>query len=212
MSLNEKLQEKFIIYDSVKKIKEDGEFTGSIITKCKNSNIIFSDKLISKENCLEIPKGLMVGFKPIDDFKKEAFSKTSQFSINLDQEQIDYSLLIPKAELEKFDQERFSVTFPYSINLLHSAGLLLAEGKYKINHLDFFKGEILKNPIALISRGICIADRVVIDQQGDPIFYGILIIGRDVNYNLSVSYESILNLDDILIKAIIILGIEAIKD
>ncbi|MFO7797365.1 MAG: hypothetical protein ACQERB_15895 [Promethearchaeati archaeon] len=212
MSLNEKLQEKFIIYDSVKKIQEDGEFTGSIITKYKNSNIIFSDKLISKENYLEVPKGLMVGFESTGKFKKEAFSRSSQFLFNLAEEQIDYSLLIPGTELEKFDHERFSVTFPYAINLLHSAGLLLKEENYKINHLDFFKGEILKNPIAFISRGICVADRVVIDQQGDPIFYGTLIIGRDEDYNLSVSYESILNLDDMLINAIIILGIESIKD
>lgn len=206
------LKEQYIIYDSMRKIREFGEFNGSCVTKCKDNNIIFSDKLISEENYLEIPKGLMIGFEKGSENEKEAFSKSSQFLYNLEKNEVDYSVLVPENVIERFDKERFSETFPYAINLLHSAGLYLSERNYKINHLKFFKGEILKNPVALIRNGVCLADRVVIDQQGDPIFYGTLIIGRDANNYLSVSYESIVNVDDELIDYIIILGIETIKE
>lgn len=206
------LQEQYIIYDSMKNIRELGEFNGSCVTKCTDNTIIFSDNLISNEKYLDIPKGLMCGFKTTSDYRKEAFSKSSKYFFYFDENEVDYSVLIPKKEIERFDQERFSETFPYAINLLHSAGLYLVEDNYIINHLNFFKGEILKNPVALIRDGICLADRVVIDQQGDPIFYGTLIIGRDANRDLSVSYESIVNVDDELIDYIIILGIESIKE
>ncbi|TXT60099.1 MAG: hypothetical protein BAJALOKI3v1_960002 [Promethearchaeota archaeon] len=206
------LRERYIIYDSIKNFRELGEFKGSCITKCKNDTIIFSDKLYSNENIIEIPKGLKIGFESISEQKKEAFSKSARYEYDIKKGEIDYSVLVPEEEIEQFDQERFSETFPYAINLLHSAGLYLSENNFKINHLNFFKGEILKNPVALIRNGICLADRVVIDQQGDPIFYGALIIGRNEENDLSVSYESIVNVDDELIDYIIILGIEAIKD
>ncbi len=206
------LNKKYIIFDSIKSIKTYGKFNGSIIVKCKNENIILTDSINLKDDSLEITKGLMVGFESILPGKEEAFSMSSNYSYNLRDDSIDYAILIPEDLVEKFDKERFSDAFPYTINLLHSAGLLLNENQIKINHLDFFKGEILKNPIALIHNGICIADRVVVDQSGNPIFYGTLIIGRNKKGNLSISYESIVNVADKLIKYIIIIGIEAIKE
>ncbi|MBY8982432.1 MAG: hypothetical protein KGD57_05760 [Candidatus Lokiarchaeota archaeon] len=206
------LNTKNIIYDSVKNIRTNGKFSGSIIVMCKNQNIILTDSLIFNDDIFEINKGLMVGFESILPNKKEAFSISSNFTFDLKDDLIDYSVLIPESLVEKFDKERFSDAFPYTINLLHSAGLLLNEDHLIINHLDFFKGEILKNPIALIHNGICIADRVVIDESGNPIFYGTLIIGRNKKEDISISYESIVNVADKLIKYIIIIGIEAIKE
>ncbi|MBY9005193.1 MAG: hypothetical protein KGD63_00360 [Candidatus Lokiarchaeota archaeon] len=206
------LDTKNIIYDSVKNIRTHGKFNGSIIVMCKNENIILTDSLVYYDNIIEINKGLMVGFESILANKKEAFSISSNFRFNLDEDTIDYSVLIPEDLVEKFDKERFSDAFPYTINLLHSAGLLLNENHLGMNHLDFFKGEILKNPIALIHNGICVADRVVIDESSNPIFYGTLIIGRNKKENLSISYESIVNVSDKLIRYIIIIGIETIKE
>ena len=83
--------------------------------------------------------------------------------------------------------------------------------KFGVNHLDFFKGEILKNPISMIRNGIIVADRVVIDHNGDPVFYDCLIVGRDKNEMLNISYEPIVNVDDKVVHYIIILGIEELK-
>ena len=59
--------------------------------------------------------------------------------------------------------------------------------------------------------GIIVADRVVIDHNGDPVFYDCLIVGRDKNDELNISYEPIVNVDDKVVEYIIILGIEELK-
>ncbi len=206
-----KLATKNIIFDSVKNIRTHGKYNGSIIVMCKNEHIILTDSLNFFDNIIEISKGLIIGFETMVSNKREAFSLSSNFKFDLNNDALDYCVQIPEDLVEKFDNERFSNEFPYTINLLHSAGLLLNENQLRINHLDFFKGEILKNPIALIHNGICIADRVVVDESSNPIFYGTLIIGRNKKDKLSVSYESIVNVMDKLIKYIIIIGIETIK-
>jgi len=114
--------------------------------------------------------------------------------------------------IEQFSDNKFSDAFPFTINMLHTAGLYLNHHPYAINHLDFFKGEILKNPVAVILNGICVADRVVIDERGDPVFYDCLIIGRGKNEGLSVSYEPLVNVDDKVLEYIIILGIEELGE
>ncbi|MFX0181157.1 MAG: hypothetical protein ACFE78_13305, partial [Candidatus Hodarchaeota archaeon] len=106
---------------------------------------------------------------------------------------------------------QFSDAFPFTLNLLHTAGLFLDDYELGINHLEFFKGEILKNPISLIMDGVLVADRVVINHRGDPVFYDCLIIGRDENDDLDISYEPLTNVDDKVVKYIIILGIEELK-
>ena len=201
----------FILYDSLKNRKMLGEFTGSIISKCQDK-IIFSDNLnIFDSEEISILQGLLVGFKD-DENNKIAFSKTSDFNwSDLKLSPLEYSILIPENTMERYDKEQFSDDFPYTINLLHTAGLYLNDLEFQINHLDFFKDEILKNPVALIRNGIIVADRVVIDQNGDPVFYDCLIIGRDTNDELNVSYESFINVVYEIVKYIIILGVEELK-
>ena len=201
----------FVLYDALKERKVIGEFTGSIISKC-HDKIIFSDNIkISASEGISISQGLLAGFKE-DNNKKIAFSRKSDFNwSDLKFSPLEYSILIPENTMERYDKEQFSDDFPYTINLLHTAGLYLNEPESQINHLDFFKDEILKNPVSLITKGIIVADRVVIDQNGDLVFYDCIIVGRDKDEELNVSYESFINVDDKVIEYIIILGIEELK-
>lgn len=200
----------FILYDSLKGIQTNGEFTGSIISKWQD-NIIFSDTIIVSElEGITISEGLLVGFEKVEK-NIHPFSRSMDFKWNLNEIPLEYSILIPENTMEQYDQGQFSNDFPFTINLLHTAGLLLDDPKFGLNHLDFFKGEILKNPISMIRNGIIVADRVVIDHNGDPVFYDCLIVGRDENEELNISYESIINVDDKVVEYIIILGIEELK-
>ncbi len=206
--------DKTIIYDNIKGIKAIGEFKGSIVSKCRDefNSIIFSDNMkISWNDEITIKNGLVVGFE-IKNKKKVAFSKKANVnSINIFDFPLEYSVIIPDDIMEQYDEGQFSDAFPFTLNLLHTAGLYLNDYKYEINHLDFFKGEILKNPVAVIFNGMCISDRVVIDHRGDPVFYDCLIVGRDQKENLSVSYDPVLYVDDKVVQYIIILGIEELK-
>jgi hypothetical protein len=56
------------------------------------------------------------------------------------------------------------------------------------------------------------ADRVVINEKGDPVFYDCIIVGRDENEDIKVSYETFVNVDDKNVLYIIILGIEELKE
>ncbi|TKJ19205.1 MAG: hypothetical protein CEE43_16175 [Promethearchaeota archaeon Loki_b32] len=200
----------FVLFDSLKDIKINGEFTGSIISKYRDK-IIFSDNIkISDSEGIIITEGLLTGFEKIGN-KLNPFSRSSDFKWNLIDIPLEYSVLIPEDTMEQYDQGQFSNEFPFTINLLHTAGLLLNDLKFGLNHLDFFKGEILKNPIAMIRNGIITADRVVIDDNGDPVFYDCLIVGRDKNEDINISYEPIINVDDKVVEYIIILGIEELK-
>ncbi|MFX0070413.1 MAG: hypothetical protein ACFFAO_04910 [Candidatus Hermodarchaeota archaeon] len=207
-----------ILFDSVKDLRINGEFNGSIITKFKDtlSSIIFSDNItITDTYEASINDGLMVGFQKIAN-RQLAFSKKDNFNWeNLESSQLEYSIIIPNEIMELYDEGQFSDTFPYTINMLHTAGLYLKDSNgLSINHLDFFQGEILNNPVSLIFNGICVADRVVIDHRGDPVFYDCLIVGRDQTDELKVSYEPIINvkMDYNPLKWIIILGIENLKE
>jgi len=204
-----------ILYDLVKGIKKEGEFVGSIITRCNDDedSIIFSDNLkISNSEGIFISNGFKVGFELIYN-KMSAFSrKIDELSIK-DTSSIEYSILIPDDVMQVYDEGQFSDAFPYTLNKLNTATLYLDDYEYGINHLDFFKEEMLRNPVALVGNGILLADRVVIDERSDPVFYDCLIVGRDENSNLSVSYEPITTVKKSLtnVKWIIILGIEELK-
>ena len=210
-----KTAENFVLFDPVKGIKINGEFDGSIISVNREplNSIIFSDNLKISDDSISISEALLVGFEDIYN-EKIAFSRKSDFLWNdLQDCPIEYSVLIPKEIMDIYDEGQFSDAFPFTINLLHSAGLYLEESDFGIDHLDFFKGEILKNPVSLVFNGFCIADRVSIDHRGDPVFYDCIIVGRDQNDDLKVSYDPILNIkiDDGALKYIIILGIEELK-
>ena len=195
-----------------RKRKIEGDFSGSIITKLKAECdfIIFSDAVqISNENGVLFKNGLKIGFE-IRNNDYSAFSQKINNTVE-DFELIDFCIQIPDDVMQLYDEGQFSDAFPFTINLLHTAGLYLDNPTYGIDHLDFFRGEILKNPISLIMGGIIIADRVVIDHHGDPVFYDCLIVGRDENDKLDVSFEPLTNVDDKVVKYIIILGIEELK-
>ncbi len=200
----------FILFDSLKDILIYGEFTGSIISKCQEE-VIFSDNIkISESEGIIISEGLVIGFEHVGN-NLIPYSKSSDLEWNLKEFPLEYSVLIPETTMEQYDQGQFTNNFPFTINLLHTASLYINDNKFGVNHLDFFKGEILKNPISMIRNGIIVADRVVIDHNGDPVFYDCLIVGRDENDELNISYEPIINVDDKVVEYIIILGIEELK-
>jgi hypothetical protein len=204
-----------VLYDSIKSIKKEGNFEGSIITRCLDefNSIIFSDNIkISDSEGISISNGLQVGFKLVYN-KKEAFSEKNKTILINDLSTVEYAIMIPSEIMYLFDEGQFSDAFPFTIRLLHTAALYFDDYEYRINHLDFFKGEILKNPISLIMNGIILADRVVINETGDPVFYDCLIIGRNNKEYLSVSYEPLMNVKKLFASVyyIIILGIEELK-
>lgn len=205
--------DNLVLFDNIKNIRKNGEFKGSIISKCKSKSksVIFSDNISISDDKIVISKGLIVGFDKEGE-EKIAFSKKSDFSWIDDFSSIEYSVIISDDIMNQYDEGQFSDAFPYTLNLLHTAGLYFNDYKFGIDHLDFFKGEILKNPVAVIFNGICVADRVVIDDRGDPVFYDCLIVGRGQNEELAASYEPLVNVDDKVVEYIIILGIESLKE
>ncbi|MFX1322848.1 MAG: hypothetical protein ACFFAQ_14520 [Promethearchaeota archaeon] len=203
--------DKIVLYDSIKEIKIIGEFSGSIISKYKES-IIFSDNIkITDSQGINISQGLLVGFEDISENKIAYSRKFDFFWENLLNSALEYCVLIPNDIMELYSEGQFSDAFPFTITLLHTAGLYLNDYKQGINHFDFFKGEILKNPVALIRNGMLVADRVVINDKGDPVFYDCLIVGRDQKEDLNISFEPLANVDDRVVEFVIILGIESLK-
>ncbi|MFX0029479.1 MAG: hypothetical protein ACFE8B_09735 [Candidatus Hermodarchaeota archaeon] len=202
----------FVLYDSLNKRISNGIYTGSIISKCENK-IIFSDNItISDSSEISISQGLIVGFREENE-KITAYSEKSDFMWkNLEETPLEYSILISESVVDEYNREQFTDDFPFTINLLHTAGLYLNYADKVINHLDFFKDEILKNPVSLIKNGIIMADRVVINEKGDPVFYDCIIVGRDDKEEIKVSYETFVNVDDKNVLYIIILGIEELKE
>jgi hypothetical protein len=200
----------FVLYDALKNIVINGEFKGSIISKCQD-NIIFSDSIrISDSDGINIPEGLLIAFEE-ENNRLNPISRKTNFKWDLKDIPLEYIVIIPEDVMDEYDKGRFSNDFPFTINLLHTACLYLKNSQCGVNHLDFFKGEILKNPVSMIRNGIIVADRVVIDDNGDPVFYDCLIVGRDENNELKISYEHIINVDDKVIEYIIILGVEELK-
>ncbi|GAH30621.1 unnamed protein product, partial [marine sediment metagenome] len=123
---------------TLKDIKINGEFTGSIISKYRDK-IIFSDNIkISDSEGIIITEGLLTGFEKIGNILTP-FSRNSDFKWNLIDIPLEYSVLIPEDTMEQYDQGQFSNEFPFTINLLHTAGLLLNDLKFGLNHLDFFQ-------------------------------------------------------------------------
>jgi len=217
-------ENRFVLFDAIKKIKQIGEFSGSIISKTLDpqNHVIFSDSIkISDDEGILISEGLKVGFEEIFN-EVIAFSRKDQYSWNiledvrLEEQSLEYCILIPEEIMQLYDEGQFSDAFPFTINMLHTAGLLHTAGyRSKIDHLNFFKGEILKNPVGILANGgVCVADRVAIDHRADPVFYDTILIGRNNHDELDASYEPLLNvkIDDKVITSIVILGIENLKE
>ena len=207
-----------VLFDYLNNTKINGEFSGSIISKFKEyvNYLIFSDNIkISEDDGIQISQGLMVGFER-EVNKHLAFSKKDDFIwSDIENCPLEYSILIPSVIMEQYDEGQFSDAFPFTITMLHTAGLYQKEPNgLSVDHLDFFQGEILRNPVGLFNRGICIADRVVIDHRGDPVFYDSILVGRNENDILEVSYEPLVNvkMDYDVVRFIIILGIENLKE
>ncbi|MCK4286002.1 MAG: hypothetical protein KAX18_07355 [Candidatus Lokiarchaeota archaeon] len=200
----------FVLYDAFKNKINYGCFTGSIISKCQDK-IIFSDNLtISNSEEISISQGFIVGFEN-GDKKPSAFSKKSDFSWeSFEETPLEYAVLISENTMEQYNKEQFP--FPFTLSLCHTAGLYLNNDRGEIDHLNFFKGEILKNPVSLIENGIIMADKVVINDQGDLVFYDCIIVGRDDDDEIKASYEFFVNVDDKNVLFIIILGIEELKE
>ncbi|MHA2036711.1 MAG: hypothetical protein ACXACX_20745 [Candidatus Hodarchaeales archaeon] len=200
----------FVLFDALKKRINIGTYTGSIISKCQDK-IIFSDNLtISNSERISISQGLIVGFEN-GNKKPSAISKKADFSWDSTEDsQLEYAVLISENIMEQYNKEQFP--FPFTISLCHTAGLYLNNARGEIDHLDFFKDEILKNPVSLIENGIIMADRVVINEKGDPVFYDCIIVGRDDDDEIKASYEFFVNVDDKNVLYIIILGIEELKE
>jgi hypothetical protein len=201
----------FVLFDPLKNTISNGEFTGSIISKCQDK-IIFSDNItISDSEVISISQGLIVGFEEKHNKLTACSRKSDFFWKDLKNSPLEYSILISEDTMDRYNKEQFTDDFPFTINLLHTAGLFLNNKSCRINHLDFFKDEILKNPVSIIENGIIMADRVVINELGDPVFYDCIIVGRDDNDDIKVSYETFVNVDDKNVLFIIILGIEELK-
>jgi len=199
----------FVLYDALNNRINYGNFTGSIISKCQDK-IIFSDNLaISNSEEISISQGLIVGFEDRER-KLTAYSKKSDFSWkNFEESPLEYAVLISENIMEQYNKEQLSL--PFTISICHTAGLYHNNNRGEIDHLDFFKDEILKNPVSLIEKGIIMADRVVINEEGDPVFYDCIIVGRDNDDEIQVSYELFVNVDDKNVLFIIILGTEELK-
>ncbi len=93
----------FILFDSLKGIQTNGKFTGSIISKW-DDKVIFSDNItVSDFEGISITDGLLVGFDKIEK-KYKPFSQSRNFKWNLDENPIEYSILIPETTMEQYDQ------------------------------------------------------------------------------------------------------------
>ncbi|MFX1309331.1 MAG: hypothetical protein ACFE8C_06505, partial [Promethearchaeota archaeon] len=105
----------FVLFDSLNEILIEGEFIGSIISKYQDK-AIFSDNIkISKSGGIIISEGLIVGFERIGN-NLNPISRNSDFNWTLDENPLEYSVLMPENAMEKYDQGQFSNDFPYTIN------------------------------------------------------------------------------------------------
>jgi len=195
----------FILVNNLQTIAT-GEISGSIIAKVKprRNYVIFSDKISISPSEIHI-SGLHVGIR---DNKPFTQNRESHFINNLDE--IDYVVKLPFDIVRQFDEARFSANYPNIIRFLTSKVLYSDLSENNINLLRFFAGEILNRPIALRKDfGVVISDRVVIDEiEAIPIFYDAIVIQRDENEQLHITYEPLTRYPIDQLSYIILLGVE----
>ena len=57
-----KTDENFVLFDSIKRLRAIGHFSGSIISINRDNSIIFSDNIKISEDSIEMSEALLVGF------------------------------------------------------------------------------------------------------------------------------------------------------
>jgi len=200
-----------VLINSKSNILKIGFHKGSIISRIndKDNSIIFSDFIEISEHKV-ILEGLTLGVKgafPIS-FKGKFVYKTHG--------DIAYSVRMNEDIISSFDQARFNTSFPYMISLLNTQLLYHASSKDPVNHLNFVRGEIINHPIVLLyNDSILVGDRIVVDNQGYPVFYDAFLIknseSAESSEPMSFSYEPIFRMNIHFIKYILILGVEMLK-
>ena len=195
-----------VIIDKYQNYIRIGEYSGGILTKLVGSTntLIFSENLIITEDPpLFTANGLHIWFEEGKIQSKEMETKITDFS------QIDYCVQLKPELVKEFDSARFSAHYPHIVRLLHTACLFLDTDPYKIDHLEFVSGEILNKPVGITNNnGIILADRLVIDEKRQLIFYDCLLIGRQENQQIKQSYEHFLTIPLEFLSSLILLGNE----
>ncbi|MHA1783259.1 MAG: hypothetical protein ACTSUL_07505 [Promethearchaeota archaeon] len=202
-----------ILYDPINNVMNEGEYFGSIVLKFKGNQgaIILSDNVDLSSNVgFTFDQAIKIGFK-IQDNKKVAYLQKIQNQIINDFDIVEYCIKVSDSLMDEYDKRYWSSTLPSTITMVHTAGLYLKDPQYEINHLDFFENEILRNPLALINRGVIIADRITINSETSMVFYDSLIIGRDENNILKTSFEDFIFVEKEILEYIIILGRDELK-
>jgi len=201
-----------ILIDKINDIETYGEFYGPIVSKLKDKHdsiILSSNIKISKESGIQIVQGIQIGIKEFTDTKTAFCRKVKK--LFLEESIIEFIFEIPNYSMEELERTQIEmVKFPFCLTFLYTSLLFYNDYKACINHLDFMKEEIIDNPIALTRNGIIIADRIVISgiMSSTLTFYNAVIIGRNEDDALNLSYELLISIETSMIRHIIIVGRE----
>ena len=194
-----------IIFDKKNGIHKVGEFTGSILTLIigEIDTLIFSDNVIIDEREFSI-KGLHIGIKD-----HHAYSEEKSTKFLYDMSRIDYCVKLDPQIVHEFDSARLSAGYPNIVRFLHTACLYLNDDNHPIDHLEFVANEILNRPVAITTNnGIIIGDRVVVDEDLQPIFYDFIYVERNDENKIEASYEPFRMVPISEISSIVLLGVE----
>ena len=196
-----------ILIDQSNKIFHLGSFTGGVITKLKTVQemLFFSDQILIEADKISL-HGLDLGV-----YMDSGTSKEKDLIIT-DLTQIDFSVVLDPALVQKFDKARFSAFYPNIVRFLHTACVYLSNPEYpslEINHLNFVSGEILNRPVAITNTGgVIIGDRLVVDENLNLIFYNTILIGRSATTSVQVTYEHFIMIPISSLYLVLLLGLE----
>ena len=202
----------YLLLDSENNYAQPGIHKGSIITKLKDgdktNSIIISEKIaIAEDLSIEILEGLRVGMNGCQAIvEKSNFVKTK--------DEVLYSVKIDTKIVREFDKVRFDSSFPNMVAFENNKCLYHSSSTHPVNHIEFVREEILSHPIALIyPNSIVIADHVVIDHDGYPVFYNAFMVERTESSEelITITYEPVFRRNIHFCKWIIILGVEMLK-
>ena len=199
---------RIVIYDSKNNIEFFGEYKGSFIIKLHgdkdtSETIIFSDNVVFSSEGISV-KGLHIGVMNNSAFSQNLHSKIAEY-----RGEVDYVVQLNPEIVKEFDAARFSAIYPNIIRFLHTTCLYTATQFGAINHLTFVKGEIMNRPVGITKNGgIIIGDRVVIDDQLQPIFYDSILINRDENEEITVAYDPFGMISMSYFRFLVLLGAE----
>ncbi|MHA1731704.1 MAG: hypothetical protein ACTSU5_07155 [Promethearchaeota archaeon] len=206
------MAESRVLFDDKTGVYEEGSFSGAIIVRMDDmfDSIVVSDNVELHGGSFRVNGGLNLGFEG-----KEAFSREVDLDLEVvgtNPRHIDYIVLVGEDIIQQFDEGSFSHAFPYTISFLHTAGVLSVSREHTVDHLDFVRGEILARPVARFYKDdmVTFADRLVIDQQGDPVFYDSFSIRRN-GAGLVVDYDPIFAINDIHLQYLLVIGSETLR-